>query len=161
MPNDPSISKDFPIDAGIFTTAKVSLSASTDAAAALAIVNHKPFPSGDIQLGHISVTADTGSVSLKPSAIPAGTSVTFDIAASAQSGIGVYDKSSDAGVTTTRAAKSRMSRKDNSADSTTVRRIDEGHRQRSIIPVGSDLSEFSRGTLTQQFEFRPWVRLLA
>ena len=87
---------DFPIDAGIFTTAKVSLGASTDANTDLAIANNQSFPAGDIQIGHISVTADTGNVSLKPAALPVGTSVTFDISASAQSGIGIYDKSSDA-----------------------------------------------------------------
>lgn len=87
---------DFPIDAGIFTTAKVSLGASTDANADLAIDKNQPFPAGDIQVGHISVTADTGDVSLKPAVLPANTSVTFDISASAQSGIGVYGKFSDA-----------------------------------------------------------------
>jgi hypothetical protein len=87
---------DFPIDAGIFTTAKVSLGASTDANADLAIANNQAFPAGDIQVGHISVTADTGKVSLQPAALPNGTSVTFDISASAQSGIGVYGKSADA-----------------------------------------------------------------
>jgi hypothetical protein len=89
-------SKDFPIDAGIFTTAKVSLGASTDANADQAIANNQPFPAGDIQVGHISITADTGSVSLKPAALPAGTSVTFDVSASASAGVGVYGKSSDA-----------------------------------------------------------------
>ena len=87
---------DFPIDAGIFTAAKVSLGGSTDANADLAIANNQAFPAGDIQVGHISVTADTGSVSVQSSALPNGASVTFEISASAQSGIGVYGKSADA-----------------------------------------------------------------
>src|SRR5271155_128649 len=91
-----NFSKDFPIDAGIFTTGKVTLGASTDANAVNAVVTNTAFPPGDIQVGHISVTADTGNVSLQQTALPAGTSVTFDISASAQSGVGVYGKSTDA-----------------------------------------------------------------
>jgi hypothetical protein len=96
MPKIQTVSKDFSLSSGIFTTANVSLSASTDANAAFAIGTDKPFPGGDIQVGHISVTADTGMVSLNPAEIPAGTSVSFDISASAQSGLGVYGKSADA-----------------------------------------------------------------
>jgi hypothetical protein len=91
-------SKDFPIDVGIFTTAKVSLvDASTDADVKDAILagTTDKFPDRDIQLGHIAVAADTGKVSLQPAAA-GGATVSFDISASAQSGIGVYTKSADA-----------------------------------------------------------------
>jgi hypothetical protein len=88
-------SRDFPLDVGIFTTAKLTLGASTDANATQAILANGTFPDGNIELGHISFTADTGSVTLKPEAV-AGASVSFDIAASAQSGVGVYGKSADA-----------------------------------------------------------------
>jgi hypothetical protein len=91
----PGFAKDFPIDEGIFTAAKVSLAGSTDGNAAAAILTNSKFPDGDIQIGHISVTADTGTVSLKPAAV-GGASVSFDLTASAQSGIGVYGKSADA-----------------------------------------------------------------
>jgi len=87
--------KDFPLDASIFSTAKLTLGASTDANAAQAILTNDKFPDGNIELGHISLTADTGTVSLKPESV-GGASVSFDIAASAQSGVGVYDKSADA-----------------------------------------------------------------
>ena len=96
MPSVQTISKDFSLSSGIFTTAMVSLSTSTDANALFAIGTDKPFPDGDIQVGHISVTADTGTVSVNSAAIPAGTSVSFDISASGQSGIGIYGKSADA-----------------------------------------------------------------
>jgi hypothetical protein len=88
-------SRDFPLDVGIFTTAKLTLGASTDANATQAILANGTFPDGNIELGHISFTADTGSVTLKPEAV-AGASVSFDIAASAQSGVGVYGKSANA-----------------------------------------------------------------
>ena len=93
MPTD--FSKDFSLDAGIFTSTKLTLAGSTDANAAMAIVNNTKFPDGNIELGHISLTADTGQVSLKPETL-GGASVSFDIAASAQSGVGVYGKSADA-----------------------------------------------------------------
>jgi hypothetical protein len=95
MPAPGGFSKDFPLDTGIFTTAKLTLGASTDANAAQAILTNDRFPDGNIALGHISFTADTGSVSLSPSTV-GGASVSFDIAASAQSGVGVYGKSVDA-----------------------------------------------------------------
>jgi len=90
-----NFSKDFSLDAGIFTSTKLSLAASTDANAALAIVNNTKFPDGNIEIGHISLTADTGKVSLKPETV-GGASVSFDITASAQSGVGVYGKFADA-----------------------------------------------------------------
>ena len=96
MAADKTLSKDFPIDASIFTSAQVTLGASTDTNAAEAILSNSKFPEGDIQVGHISLAADTGRVSLKPSALPAQTSLSFDIASSAQSGLGVYSKFSDA-----------------------------------------------------------------
>ena len=88
-------SKDFSLDAGIFTSTKLSLAASTDANAALAIVNNTKFPDGDIEVGHISLQADTGQVSLNPAKV-GGAAVSFDITASAQSGVGVYAKFADA-----------------------------------------------------------------
>lgn len=91
----PGFSKDFPLDGGIFTSAKLSLAASTDGDAAKAILANDKFPEGNIELGHISFTADTGKVSLKPETV-GGSSVSFDISASAQTGIGVYAKSADA-----------------------------------------------------------------
>lgn len=90
-----TFSKDFPLDVSIFTKAKLSLSASTDANAAKAIFTNDKFPDGNIELGHISFTADTGQVSLDPKVV-GGASVSFDISASAQSGVGVYAKSADA-----------------------------------------------------------------
>lgn len=75
-----NFSKDFSLDAGIFTSTKLSLAASTDANAALAIVNNTKFPDGNIEIGHISLTADTGKVSLKPETV-GGASVSFDITA--------------------------------------------------------------------------------
>jgi len=90
-----AFSKDFPLDAGIFTTAKVTIAGSTDANVVEAILANDEFPDGNIQLGHISLTADTGKVSLKPAAA-AGATVSFDLSASAQSGMGVYGKSADA-----------------------------------------------------------------
>jgi hypothetical protein len=95
MAEPDSFSKDFPLDAGIFTTAKLTLGASTDANAAQAILANDKFPDGNIELGHISFAADTGKVSLKPATV-GGASVSFDITASAQSGMGVYGKSADA-----------------------------------------------------------------
>lgn len=86
-----SFSKDFAIDKSIFTTAKLTLGASTDANVVQAIVANDKFPEGNIQLGHISFTADTGTVPVKP-AMVGGASVSFDIAASAHSGAGVYGK---------------------------------------------------------------------
>ena len=54
-------SKDFPLDAGIFTSAKLDAgAASKDANAAAAILANEKFLDGDIELGHISFTADTG-----------------------------------------------------------------------------------------------------
>ncbi|HZC58438.1 MAG TPA: hypothetical protein VE154_00500, partial [Chthoniobacterales bacterium] len=96
MPDGLNFSKDFPIDQGIFTSAKLTLGASTDANATEAILFNSKFPDGDIQVDHISVTEDTGNVSLKPSALPRATSVSFDISASAQRGLGVYGKFADA-----------------------------------------------------------------
>src|SRR5271166_3764773 len=81
-----AFSKDFPLDAGIFTTAKVTIAGSTDANVVEAILANDEFPDGNIQLGHISLTADTGKVSLKPAAA-AGATVSFDLSASAQSGM--------------------------------------------------------------------------
>jgi hypothetical protein len=94
----PSVSRDFPIDAGIFTTAKVSLvDASTDADArdAILAIRGNKFPDRDIQLGHIAFAADTGSVSLKPD-LAGGASVSFDITASVQNGVGVFTKAANA-----------------------------------------------------------------
>jgi hypothetical protein len=88
-------SKDIPLDAGIFTTAKLIFSGSTDANAAQAILLDDKFPDGNIELGKISFTADTGNVSLKPEMV-GGASVSFDISASVKSGMGVYGKSADA-----------------------------------------------------------------
>src|SRR5262249_53108360 len=88
-------SKDFSLDTGIFSTTKVTLAGSTDQNAALAILANDKFPDGNIELGHISVSADTGKVSLKPAAA-GGASVSFDIAASTQSGIGIYGTAGDA-----------------------------------------------------------------
>src|SRR5579862_3660176 len=95
MAEPAGFSKDFPLDGGIFTTAKLTLSASTDANATEAILANGKFPDGDVTLGHISFTTDTGKVSLKPAAVD-GASVSFDLTASAQSGLGVYGKSADA-----------------------------------------------------------------
>jgi hypothetical protein len=91
----PGFSKDFALDEGIFTTAKVTVGESTDANVLGAIVANRPFPDGDVQFGHISLTADTGQVSLNPASV-GGASVSFDLSASAQSGAGVYGKSADA-----------------------------------------------------------------
>ena len=91
-------SRDFPIDAGIFTTAKVSLvDASTDADVrdAILAVTTDTFPDRDVQLGHIAVAADTGKVSVKPE-MAKGASVSFDISASAHAGGGLYAKAADA-----------------------------------------------------------------
>jgi len=88
-------SKDFSLDAGIFGPVKITVAGSTDANAAQAILTNSKFPDGNIALGNISFTADTGSVSLKPDTV-GGASVSFEIAASAESGMGVYDKSADA-----------------------------------------------------------------
>lgn len=89
-------SKTFSIDSGVFTSAKVTVGGSTSANALAAIVSNTPFPAGNITVGQISVSADTGSVTVKPSALPNGASVTFDVSGSAQSGAGVYDKAADA-----------------------------------------------------------------
>jgi hypothetical protein len=83
------------LDGGIFTTAKLTLGASTDMNAAQAILANDKFPDMNIELGHISFTADTGKVSLKPTVV-GGASVSFDITASMQSGAGVYGKPADA-----------------------------------------------------------------
>jgi hypothetical protein len=88
-------SKDFSLDAGIFGPVKITLGGSADANAAQAILLNNKFPDGNIGLGHVSFTADTGTVSLKPETL-GGASVSFAIAGSAQSGMGVYDKSADA-----------------------------------------------------------------
>jgi hypothetical protein len=89
-------SKTFPIDSGIFTSAKVTVGGSTSANALAAIVSNAPFPAGNITVGQISVSVDTGSVTVKPTALPNGASVTFDVSGSARSGAGVYDKAADA-----------------------------------------------------------------
>ncbi|HEY3707476.1 MAG TPA: hypothetical protein VGL22_20610 [Terracidiphilus sp.] len=91
-----SLSKEFSIDAGIFTAAKVTVGSSADANAIQAVLLNSRFPDGDIKVGNFSVKANTGEVSLQPSALPAGTSVSFDFSASAQSGMGVYDRFADA-----------------------------------------------------------------
>ncbi|HLJ46707.1 MAG TPA: hypothetical protein VKU01_11900 [Bryobacteraceae bacterium] len=88
-------SKDFSLNEGIFTSTKITLSASTNANALEAILAGDQFPDGDIEVGRIAFTADTGKVSLKPD-IVGGASVSFDISASAQAGMGVYGKSADA-----------------------------------------------------------------
>src|SRR5262245_48402252 len=88
-----SFSKDFSLYSGIFKTTQITVAGSTDANALQAILADDKFPAGDIELGHISFTADTGDVSLKPIA---GTAVSFDIKASAQSGVGVYGKAATA-----------------------------------------------------------------
>ena len=90
-----NFSKDFALDAGIFKTTKLTVSGSTDTGALQSILANDKFPDGDIELGHISFSADTGKVSLLPEKI-GGASMSFDIAASAQSGAGVYAKSADA-----------------------------------------------------------------
>jgi hypothetical protein len=95
MAGPAGFSKDFPLDVGIFKTAKLTLSASTDANASAAILANQKFPDGDIQVGHISFTADTGQVSVNPAAV-GGASVSFDLSASVQSGMGVYGKFADA-----------------------------------------------------------------
>jgi len=61
-------SKDFKIDSGIFTSAEISLGATTDGNAQSAILSNAQFPPGDIQIGHISITADTGTITVKPTA---------------------------------------------------------------------------------------------
>lgn len=91
----PSFSKDFPLDVSIFSSAKVTLGGSTDSAAAEAILANNKFPDGDIEVGHISFTADSGTVTLNPASI-GGASFSFDLSASAQSGVGVYGKAADA-----------------------------------------------------------------
>jgi hypothetical protein len=88
-----NFSKDFPLDAGIFTSGKLTLSGATDADAAKAILANDKFPAGDIELGHVAFTADSGKVGLKPIG---GASVSFDIAGSVQGGLGVYGKAADA-----------------------------------------------------------------
>ena len=95
MAGSDSFSKDFPLDAGIFTSGKLTLSGSTDADAAKAILLNDKFPDGNIELGHIAFSADTGRVTLKPETV-GGASVSFEITASAQSGVGVYGSSADA-----------------------------------------------------------------
>ncbi|HEY3740568.1 MAG TPA: hypothetical protein VGL53_12025, partial [Bryobacteraceae bacterium] len=91
-----SFSKEFPIDAGIFNAASVTLGGSTDANADKAILANTAFPDGDIQIGHISVSADTGNVQVNSNVLPAGTSVSFEISGSAQAGLGVFGKFADA-----------------------------------------------------------------
>jgi len=88
-------SKDFPLDAGVFTAAKLTIAGSTDANVVEAVLANNKFPDGNIQLGHLSFTADTGKVSLQPAAA-GGATVSFDLSGSAQSGMGVYGKSADA-----------------------------------------------------------------
>jgi hypothetical protein len=95
MPGPASFSKDFPLDVGIFTAAKLTVGASTDANALASIVQNDKFPDGNIELGHISLTADTGAVALNPQAV-GGAAVSFDIGASAESGVGVYGQAADA-----------------------------------------------------------------
>ena len=89
------VSHSFTLDAGIFTTTNLTLAASTDANALEAVATNSKFPDGDITLGHISLAVDTGQVSLNPASV-GGASVSFDLSASAQSGIGVYGSVSSA-----------------------------------------------------------------
>lgn len=96
MAGTSEVAKGFSLDEKIFGTTELALSASTDANVLTAIEKNAEFPDGDIAIGHISFSADTGSVGVKPTALPTGTSVTFDISASAESGAGVYAKSADA-----------------------------------------------------------------
>jgi hypothetical protein len=95
VPSVSSYSRDFPLDAGIFTTAKLALGASTEANATRAILANHPFPDGNVDLGRISLTASTGEVSLRP-ATAGGASVRFDIAASTGGGAGVFGTALDA-----------------------------------------------------------------
>ncbi len=90
------ITKSISIDSGIFTSASVTFTGSTDVPSDLAIAQNTPFPAGDITVGQISVSVDTGTVSVLPASLPVGTSVTFELKVSAQSGVGVYGKSGDA-----------------------------------------------------------------
>src|ERR1041385_3307839 len=92
---DNTFSKDFSLDAGLFSTTTITLAGSTDAQAMEAILADDKFPDQDIELGHISFSADTGKISLKPETV-GGASVSFEIKASAQSGGGVYAKAADA-----------------------------------------------------------------
>jgi hypothetical protein len=92
----PQLTKEFSIDSGVFTGTEIDLSASTDSNAAQAILSNKPFPDGDIQLGHINISANTGEIVVKASALPTGAAVTFKVSASGESGLGVYRKPSDA-----------------------------------------------------------------
>lgn len=84
-------SGDFPLDTSISTTAKLTLAASADASATEAILSNSKFPDGAIQLGRISLTTDSGKVKVNQASVD-GASVSFDIAASAQRGHGVYLK---------------------------------------------------------------------
>ena len=86
-------SHDFNLDAGIFTTTKLTLAGAGDQNALLAIVKNTAFPDGDLQVGSISLAADTGQVSLSAAS---GVSGSFDLKASAQAGAGVYGKAADA-----------------------------------------------------------------
>jgi hypothetical protein len=90
------LTKEFAIDSGVFTGTEIDLSASTDSNAAQAILSNRPFPDGDIQLGHIAISANTGEIAVKPSALPVGAAVSFKVCASGESGLGVYRKFSDA-----------------------------------------------------------------
>ena len=86
-------SKDFNLDAGLFTTTKLTLAGSGSGTALQAILSNSAFPDGDLQAGSISFTADTGQVSLSAAS---GVSGSFDLSASAQAGAGVYGKAADA-----------------------------------------------------------------
>ena len=86
-------SKDFNLDAGIFTPTKLTLAGSGSGTALQAILSNSAFPDGDLQAGSISFTADTGQVSLSAAS---GVSGSFDLSAAAQAGAGVYGKAADA-----------------------------------------------------------------
>ena len=77
QPSD-GFSQDFSLDAGIFGPINITLAGSTDANAAKAILTNSKFPDGNIALGNISFTADTGSVSLKPETV-GGASVRISV----------------------------------------------------------------------------------
>lgn len=78
-------SQTFSIDSGISTSAKVTVGGSTNANALAAILANTAFPAGNITVGQIAVSADTGTVSVKPAALPNGATVSFDISSSAAS----------------------------------------------------------------------------
>jgi len=90
-----SFSKDFPLDTGIFTTAKLTLGASTTP------TQHRPSsPTISSRMGTSnSATFRSRPIPARFSVKPAtvgGALVSFDITPSAQSGMGVYGTSADA-----------------------------------------------------------------